>query len=343
MRESCVRYWEVVEVAESSSVGGSRAARLQRGLSSPFGSLWIRSAQRYALWFSLLALCSILTVVNPRFLTVSNMINVLRQASVNLVLAVGMTVVILTGGIDLSVSSVLALAGCVACLAIKGGAGVPVGILSALALGSACGAINGFLVTKMRIPAFIATLGVLTIARGLALVSTGGEFVTGLPDAYVFIGGGSWFGIPVPVVIAGAVVSAAYFVLSRTKFGLQVYAVGGNYEAARLSGVNTHRVLMWAYMISGLLAGGVGVILTARVASAQPTFGEGYNLTAAASVIIGGTSIRGGEGSVLRTVLGALVIGVLSNGLNMLNVDYFWQQVVIGAVIIAAVMMDRYR
>lgn len=299
--------------------------------------------QRYVLWVCILVLCTVLAISNPRFISVSNIINVLRQTSINLILAVGMTCVILTGGMDLSVGSVLALGGCVACLVMRS-AGMCLGILAGLLVGSACGIVNGFFVSVMRIPPFIATLGMMTMARGLALVSTGGEFITGLPRSYVLIGDGLVFGqLPVPVLISAVMVLIAHFLLSKTKFGLQVYAVGGNFEAARLSGVNNRRVVMAVYAISGMLAALAGIVLTARVASAQPTFGEGYNLNAVASVIIGGTSIRGGEGNVLRTVLGALMIGILSNGLNILNVDYFWQQVVIGAVIILAVVMDKLR
>ncbi len=298
---------------------------------------------RYALWFCVVVLCAVLAVANSRFIALSNVINVLRQASINLILSVGMTCVILTGGIDLSVGSVLALAGCVTCLTMRA-AGMVLGIAAGLVVGAACGLVNGLLVARVRIPAFIATLGMLTMARGFALVSTGGEFVTGLPASYVSIGDGFVFGrIPIPVVIAAVTVVVAHFLLSQTKFGLQVYAVGGNFEATRLSGVNNARIMMVVYTLSGFLAAVAGIVLTARVASAQPTFGEGYNLNAVASVIIGGTSLRGGEGNVLRTVLGALMIAILSNGLNILNVDYFWQQVVIGAVIILAVIMDRFR
>lgn len=286
-------------------------------------------------------MCIILSFMSDRFATWSNLINVLRQVSINMLLATGMSFVILSGGLDLSVGSLVSLTGCVtAVLLTKTGAVTAVS--AGLLVGAGAGLFSGMLVAYGNVPPFVATLGAGTMWRGLALIVTGGNIISSLPEGFLFLGGGFIGSIPVPVVIAALVSVIGFVLLHKTRFGLHVYALGGNAEAARLSGVKNHRVILMVYSLMGAMAALAGVILTARVQSGQPTLGTGLELTAIASVIIGGSNLRG-EGRMLGTLIGTLFIGVLGNGLNILNINYFWQQVVIGAVIIIAVLMDKVR
>ncbi len=282
-----------------------------------------------------------LSLLSDRFLTVSNAINVFRQVSINLLLAVGMTYVILSGGLDLSVGGLVSLTGCIAALLLTKTA-VAAATSAALLVGAFGGLVVGMLVAYGNIPPFVATLGAGTIYRGLALITTGGDIIVNLPNSFLFVGGGALGPIPVPVAIAALVAAAGWVLLHHTKFGLHVFALGGNAEAARLSGVRNQRVILGIYAMMGALAALAGIVLTARVQSGQPALGTGMELTAIASVIIGGANLRG-EGRMVGTIIGTLFIGVLSNGLNILNINYFWQQVVIGAVIILAVLMDKIR
>jgi len=287
-------------------------------------------------------ICLVLTIVAPGFADPANIQMVLRQISFNTVLAVGMTFVILTAGIDLSVGSVLGLAECVlAWVMVKADlaapAQVPAGMLAGLTVGAFCGLVNGFLVTAVRVPPFIATLGLMSAARGMALVITGGFSISPLPSAFKFFGQGMLLGwIPVPALIAGAVAAVGWVILRYTPSGRYVYAIGGNEEAARLSGVPVARCKLGVYTFCGLLAGLTGLLLGARLGSARPTDGLGYELDAIAAVVIGGTSLMGGKGSVGQSVIGAAIMGVLRNGLVLLDVSAFWQQVIIGAVIVLA-------
>jgi len=285
-------------------------------------------------------------------MTVDNAWNVMRQISVNLCISVGMTLIILTGGIDLSVGSILALTGAVTASLLKFGLEFPelnlfVGftllgaILAGGLVGTGLGAFNGWMITKFRVPPFVATLAMLTIARGATMLWTGGFPVTGLGESFGFIGTGWFLGIPMPVWITAVVVGVAVLVVRRTKLGRYIYAVGGNERAALLSGVNIKSIKLWVYSIAGMLAAVGGVIVTARLDSAQPNAGLTYELDSIAAVVIGGTSLSGGRGTVLGTVQGALIIGVLNNGLVLLNVSPFWQQVVKGAVILLAVILDK--
>ncbi len=309
----------------------------------PKGSrLLVKAIERFGLIGALVLICIVIGLLTPYFLTFSNMINVLRQVSIELPLAIGLTLCILTGGIDLGVGSVVALTGCVTAIAMSR-LGVVLGILVGLLVGAGTGVFNGLMITKAKITPFVVTLGMMTIARGLALISTGGEFISGLPSGYEKIGTGFIFFVPIPVVIALGITVTIYFLLTQTKFGTDVYCIGGNAEAARLSGIPNDRVVTIVYVLSGVMAAVVGIVLTARVGSAQPSFGIMYELTAIASVIIGGTSFSGGEGSLLGTLIGAIIIGVLGNGLNVLNVDYFWQQVAIGLILTLAVFCDSLK
>lgn len=309
----------------------------------------------FARFRSLLALALmvfVLSLLSDRFLTPDNGWNILRQISVNLCLSVGLTLVILSGGIDLSVGAILGLAGAVAAGVLKHGLAVPGtdlgfefttsgAILTGIAVGGAAGWANGFAITRFTLPPFVATLGMLSIARGLTMLWTGGFPITGLGDSFGHLGTGAWLGMPVPVWIMLALTGVFIVVTQRTRFGRHLYAVGGNERAARLTGLAVSRIKIAVYTLAGALAGVAGLIVTARLDSAQPNAGLGYELDAIAAVVIGGTSLSGGRGSVAGTVLGCLIIGVLNNGLFLLNVSPFWQQVIKGVVILIAVALDK--
>ncbi|HVU33566.1 MAG TPA: ABC transporter permease [Opitutaceae bacterium] len=311
-----------------------------------------RNLRRFQSLFALGLMVVALALLSDKFLTADNAWNILRQISVNLCLSIGMTLVILSGGIDLSVGAILALAGAVAAGLLKNGAtlgalGVRLeftvtgAILAALATGAACGWFNGFAITRFQLPPFVATLAMLSIARGLTMLWTGGFPITSLGSRFGFIGTGALLGVPMPVWIMLGLTAVFAIVMRRTRFGRHVYAVGGNERAARLTGLNVARVKVAVYVAAGALAGVAGLIVTARLDSAQPNAGLGYELDSIAAVVIGGTSLSGGRGSVLGTLLGCLIIGVLNNGLFLLNVSPFWQQVIKGGVILLAVAIDR--
>lgn len=287
------------------------------------------------------------------FRTLDNFWTVMRQVSVNTCLSVGMTLVILTGGIDLSVGSVLALSGAFAAGFLRNGVEIPalnlfvgVTVLGSIVIagfvGSALGLFNGLMITRFKIPPFVATLATLTIARGLTELWTGGANITGLGPTFDFFGTGWLFGIiPMQVCICAVIVFIAAVILRKTRFGRYIYAVGGNEQAARLSGLNVAKIKILVYTISGFLAAMGGIIVTAKIDSASPTAGVAYELDSIAAVVIGGTSLSGGKGSVLGTVLGALIIGVLNSGLTSVGVDPFWQKVIKGFVILLAVAIDK--
>jgi ribose transport system permease protein len=281
---------------------------------------------------------------NPRFLTLDNISNILRQVSVYAILAVGETFVILTAGIDLSVGSVLALCG-----AISAGLSLShplwLAILSGILLGVAIGTLQGLIIAKGGVPPFVATLGTMAIARSLTLVYTKGALISPLPKGFQFLGSGYLFHelFSLPIIITLVIYIIAYIVLSRTAFGRRIYAIGGNEEASRLSGINVSLYKIYIYAISGLTAALGGLVMTARLNCAHPQAGLGYELDAIAAVVIGGTSLMGGEGGVGGTLIGALIMGVLNNGLNLLEVNPFWQQAVVGSLIIIAVLLDRLR
>lgn len=296
---------------------------------------------RYGLFLSFLVLCLALTLLSDRFLTVSNLINILRQSAINGIIAIGMTYVILTAGIDLSVGAVLALSTVVMADFLQRGLGLPLAVVSGLGLGSVMGMVNGLLISKLRVPPFVATLGLMTVARGLALTYTQGKPITGLPEGFRFIGTGSIGPIPMPILIAGAAFVLGYYLLTRTKVGEYVYALGNNPVAAHYAGVATDQYITFVYVLAGFLSALAGAILIARLNSAQPTAGLGYEFDAIAAVVVGGTSFAGGEGGLLGTLLGVLVIAVLNNGLNLLNVSSFYQPVVTGVVIALALLLYK--
>jgi ribose transport system permease protein len=301
---------------------------------------------------ALIVLVVALALLSDRFLTFANERNILLQISVNLCLSIGMTLVILTGGIDLSVGAMLALAGAVAAGLLKDGLtlkalGVvlqftPFGAMVAgIAVGFALGLFNGIAITRFKLPPFVATLGMLSIGRGLTMLWTGGFPITDLGPQFGFVGAGFWLGVPMAVWVSAALVAIFYVVSQRTTLGRYIYAVGGNERATAYSGVNVDRVKLWVYALCGALAGVAGLIVTARLDAADPKAGLGYELDSIAAVVIGGISLSGGRGSIFGTVLGCLIIGVLNNGLFLLDVSPFWQQVIKGFVIIAAVALDK--
>jgi ribose transport system permease protein len=288
----------------------------------------------------LLGLALVLWALTPHFLTISNLLNIAEQATIIAIVAVGMTFVIITGGIDLSVGSVLALAGVVMASALQRGLPLPLGLIVGLAVGLLGGLVNGLLITIGRLPPFIATLGMMSVARGTALMYTEGRPISGFSESFRLFATGEVLRIPVPVIVMVGVYVIAHFVLGRTKLGRYTYAIGGNEEAALLSGINVRVYKTMVYGLAGMLSGLAAILLTARLNSAQPIAGMMYELDAIAATVIGGTSLLGGEGTVVGTLIGALIMAVLRNGLNLLGVSSFIQQIVIGSVIIVAVLID---
>lgn len=294
---------------------------------------------------ALLFLVVVVSFLNPNFFTVDNILNILRQTSVNAIIAVGMTLVILTAGIDLSVGSVLALCGAFAASLIALEVPVMVAVPTALLAGAALGGISGIIIAKGKVQAFIATLVTMTLLRGVTMVYTDGRPIstgfTDTADAFAWFGTGYALGIPVPVWIMVVVFAAAWYLLNHTRFGRYIYAMGGNESAARLSGINVDRVKIGVYAICGLLSALAGIIVTSRLSSAQPTAGMGYELDAIAAVVLGGTSLMGGKGRIMGTLIGALIIGFLNNALNLLDVTSYYQMIAKAAVILLAVLVDN--
>ncbi|ENH96878.1 monosaccharide-transporting ATPase [Gracilibacillus halophilus YIM-C55.5] len=285
-----------------------------------------------------LVLCFIFSIISSEFLTATNITNILRQVSINGILAVGMTFVILTSGIDLSVGSVMAFTGTImAGLMINNGLPPILAIIAGILLGALLGYINGSFVAYAKIPAIIVTLAMMETARGLALLYTGGYPLSGVPDSFTFIGRGYVLGIPMPVIIMIAVYLIAYLMLNHLPLGRYIYAIGGNEEAVRLSGIKVKRIKSLVYLISGVTASISGLIMTSRLASGQPTAGVTYELDAIAAVVLGGTAISGGRGHIFGTFLGALLLGVLSNGLNLIGVSPYLQRVLKGVIIVGAI------
>jgi len=307
---------------------------------------------RFQSLIALFILCLGLSILSDKFLTVSNAWNVMRQISVNICISTGMTLIVLTAGIDLSVGSVLALCGAITAGLLRNGIEIPSGnlyigftllgaVLAGVLTGSLLGAFNGWTITKFKVPPFVATLAMLTIARGLTMLWTQGFPISGLGDTFLYLGTGWLLGIPVPVWISGIIVLIAVLITNKTRLGRYIYAIGGNESASKLSGINVNKVKIIVYTIAGALAAVGGLLVTSRLDSAQPNAGTSYELDSIAAVVIGGTSLSGGRGSILGTVQGAVIIGVLNNGLVLLNVSPFWQQVVKGFVILLAVIIDK--
>ena len=303
-------------------------------------SLNFNDVQRLFLLSALVVVIISMTLLNARFLSWGNIINIARQMSINLIIAVAMTYCIISGGFDLSVGSVGAMAGCLTGIILESTGNIPLAIAVGLASGGITGIANGFVIAKLNVPPFVATLGTMSAARGVALLVTGGIIISGFPDSFNFIGTGFIFGIPVPVIIMVIVVVIGHIVLSKTEFGLNIYALGGNYKASRLAGLENDKMIMKIYTLSGLLSAMAGIILTARVISAQPGLMQTTNLDVIAAVVVGGTSLAGGKGSIGNTILGSILMAALFNGLNIIGIGYEWQLVVIGIIVIIAVALD---
>jgi ribose transport system permease protein len=302
---------------------------------------WIK---RFLPFVSLVLLCVVIAALEPRFLSAGNLAGVARQTAVITVIAMGMTVVMVSGGIDLSVGSVMALSGVVGAFAMVAGAPVLVGIAVAIAAGAVCGLATGAAIASLRIPPFIVTLGAMGIYRGLTLLITDGKAVVGVPSRFGYLAEGNLLGVvPVPMLIVVLVAFATHFLLTGTQPGRYCYAIGSNIEAARYAGIRVSRYQILFYALLGMLTGLAGSIESARLLTGQPTAGEGYELRVIAAVVIGGGSLSGGQGTVVGTIIGALIMGVLANGANLLGISSFAQQVVIGAVIVLAVTFDEFQ
>ncbi|MBB3260783.1 ribose/xylose/arabinose/galactoside ABC-type transport system permease subunit [Paraburkholderia bannensis] len=299
--------------------------------------------QKLGPFIALLIIAVALSIVSPNFLTLDNLLNVMRQASINALIAFGMTLVILLGGIDLSAGSVLALSSVIIATLLSSGTNALVATVAGLAAGGLMGLANGIVISKGKVAPFIATLGSMTVLRGLALVVSNGSPISSFNSDFFSLLGGGYVArlVPIPVVLMLVMFGVFWVLLRKTVFGRHIYATGGNAESAKLSGVRVDRIQLWVYTISGVMSALAGVVLTSRLNSAQPTAGTGYELDAIAAVVLGGTSLTGGRGWIFGTLVGALLIGVLNNGLNLLDVSSFYQQVIKGGVILLAVLIDR--
>lgn len=302
---------------------------------------WQRIAE-YVIIVAIIIESAVFAAIAPQFFSVPNLVNIALSIAITGILAVGMTAVILTGGIDLSVGSVAALAGVVAAIVASGSTGsVALAGAAALLIGLAVGLFNGVVIAQFRVPPFVTTLAMLTICRGLAFIVTGGRSIGNLPPSFGFLGRDRILGVPVPVLLMLAVFALGWFVLKRMTFGRYIYAVGGNREAAYLAGVNTRKVTLFVYVLNGLLVGLAGLVLASRLGAGVPNAGLQYELDVIASVVVGGTSLNGGRGSVAGTFWGAVFIGILNNGLNLAGIDPYMQKIALGVVILLAVLADQ--
>ncbi|POQ99670.1 ribose ABC transporter permease [Alkalispirochaeta sphaeroplastigenens] len=298
-----------------------------------------RQGHHFGLLCAVLFLAALLSLLSPQFLTTRNILNLLLQSSVNALLAAGMTLVIITGGIDLSVGSILGLTAVVTARILQSPIPVPGAILGGLALGAGLGIANGLVVIKGKIPPFIATLGMMTLSRGLALSLSGGRPVTGLPREFLLLASSSVLGIPTPLWIVAAVYLAGTFLLARTNLGRYIYAVGNNMKASRYAGCPVPTTIITAYTLSGMLAALAGMVLVARLDSAQPVMGAGYELNAIAAVVVGGAALSGGAGNLGGTLLGAIMMAMITNAINILNISPFYAQILQGVLILAALFV----
>ncbi len=290
----------------------------------------------------LFALCFLLSLLSPNFMRADNLVNIIRQAAILNILGIGMTVVILTGGIDLSNGAVLALSSCVSAIYLKGGGAIPVGILISLGIGLACGLINGWMITRVLIPPFIITYAMMFFARGLAYIVLKGKIIYGFSKTFRFLGAGYLFSIPTPIILSAVVLFIFSFLLRYTPFGADLYALGSDEESSRLSGIKTRNRILWVYALSGLLSAFAGIIYTSRLNAAEPVIGEFFPLDAIAAVVLGGTLLEGGEGSVIGTMIGALIITVIINGMNLLGIPSLLQSFVLGCVILTMIASQYF-
>jgi ribose/xylose/arabinose/galactoside ABC-type transport system permease subunit len=304
---------------------------------------YLKSLKQYGIFIAFIIICIFISNISSQFLTISNWTIIFTQVAINAILAFGVTFVIITGGIDLSVGSILAIAGVLAAILSKNGSNsLLLPILGGLGAGLFSGLFNGFIITKSKIAPFIVTLGTMTIGRGLALIFTKGRPISGLPESFNYLGSGTLFGIPFPIILLIIVFFGCQLILNKTILGRYIYAVGGNEQATWASGIDVNKIKMTVYGICGLLAGLAGILLTARITTGQPNAGQGFELDAIAAAVIGGTSTKGGIGTMFGTFIGALLIGVINNGLDLMNVTSYYQQVIMGIIIISAVLLDSW-
>lgn len=306
-----------------------------------FDKKWI---QTYMLIFIVIGLGLVLSIISPNFLTTTNLLNVLRQISINGILAIGMTIVCLTGGIDLSVGSIVAFSGILAAGMLRDkNYPIVLVLLIAIVIGGVLGLYNGYFVAYWNAAPFVVTLSMMTIARGMTYVYSSGRPISNLPTEFLALGKGSIAGIPVPTLILILVFAMASIMLTKLRFGRYIYAVGGNENAAMVSGINVKRIKMMVYVLSGISCGIAAIILTARVSAGLPTAGVSYELDAIAATVIGGTSLSGGRGRLWGTIVGAILLGIVNNGLDLMNVSSFYQQIVKGLIILGAILIDSKR
>lgn len=301
---------------------------------------YLKHSPKFFLLGSLVLVIIVMTLLNPRFLSIANIINISRHMAINLIIAVGMTFSLISGGMDLSVGSVGIMAGCITGLLLNKSGSILLAIAGGLGVGTLFGCLNGLVISKLRVNPFVTTLATMIIARGVALIITGGDIIGDFPETFNHIGVGFIMGIPIPVILMIVVAVWGHIVLTRTEFGLNVYAIGSNPKASRLAGLKNDRVIFKIYAICGFLAAMGGIVLTARVVSAQPNLMMTTNLDVIAAVVVGGTSLMGGSGSIVGTVLGSTMLAALFNGLNLVGVGYEWQLVVVGIILITAVSLD---
>ncbi|AGK47071.1 branched-chain amino acid transport system / permease component family protein [Burkholderia thailandensis MSMB121] len=329
--------------SSSSPASAAAGAPLPVGARARHAFAALRRTTTFYPLVGLVAVCVAMMFASDSFLSAANLENVLRQVSINAIIGVGMTCVILTGGIDLSVGSVMALSGTLTAGLLVAGANGAAALAAGVGVGVALGAANGLFVAFAGMPPIIVTLATMGIARGLALIYTGGYPIDGLPDWIRFFGSGKVLGVQMPVLTMLAVYALAWLMLERMPFGRYVYAIGGNEHATRLSGVRVSRVKLAVYTFAGLTSALAAIVLTGRLMSGQPNAGVGFELDAIAAVVMGGTSIAGGRGSIVGTLVGALLLGVLNNGLNMIGVNPYVQNVIKGAIILLAIYIGRER
>lgn len=298
--------------------------------------------ERFSGILILLGLCALIALLNPIFLKTGNIINILRQAAILNILGIGMTIVIITGGIDLSNGAVLALSSCVAGILLKAGLPMPIGIVVAVVIGCCCGFVNGTMVARVAIPPFVITYAMMFFARGLAYLSLGGKILYGFEPEFRFIGAGYLWDVPMPILISAVVTIIFIFIQKYTPFGSEVYAVGADEEASRLSGIQTRSVIIRVYILSGMLSAFGGLIYMSRLNAAEPVIGETFPLDAIAAVLIGGTPFTGGEGGVGGTVIGALIITIIINAMNLLGISSLLQSFVLGSLIVIVISIQGH-
>lgn len=298
---------------------------------------------KYGIWMILIGMMILMTCLSENFLSTKNILNLVRQVSFISIIGFGSAFILICGGLDLSPGAVVAVTSVVSASFGRGEHPTVLAILIGLCVGLAAGTINGIFVTKLKVPPFIATLGMMTSAKGIAMLYTDGNSVNGLTDSYRIWGAGKLLGIPIPIIIMLVLAVIMYILLEHTPYGRHVVAVGDNEQAAKISGIKTERIMLSVYIIGGVLASVASILMSGRIASGQPLLGEGYEMDAISAAVVGGVSLKGGVGSIWGVVCGALIIGIINNGMNLLGVSSYWQQVVKGIIIVLAIVLDQLK